>query len=265
MKTAEESNGADRSYVARTRLHVETPLVEGSVIDLARERAHYLRNVLRMQPGATLAVFNERDGEWQAVIECFGKEGCRLRLEAQRRAGPRGETDLWLLFAPIKRAGLEWMVEKATELGVSRMIPVITRRSDPVRINAERLGAIAIEAAEQCERLTVPVIEPPRSFGTVLAEWRAERTLLACCEVGPVRPIVAAISAAPPGPAAILIGPAGGFDTSELDELARHPLVVPVGLGPRVLRAETAALAALACWQALRGEGAAELRPPFRA
>ena len=250
----------------RTRLHVAAPLVAGGSLELDGDHAHYLRHVLRLAPGAAVAVFNGGDGEWRAVIEGFSRAGCRLRVESRRRSAV-AEPDLWLAFAPIRRSRLEVLVEKATELGVSRLIPVPTRHTDIARVNAGRLAAIAREAAEQCERLTVPEISHPVPFFTLLSEWSG-RPLLVCAESGAAQPLATALAALPAGPAAVLVGPEGGFADSELDELRRQPFVVPVGLGPRVLRAETAALAALACWQALRGDwsdgGGADVRPPFR-
>ncbi|MEI7611005.1 MAG: RsmE family RNA methyltransferase, partial [Rhodospirillaceae bacterium] len=149
----------------------------------------------------------------------------------------------------------------------TRLIPVPTRHTDIGRVNADRLTAIAREAAEQCERLTIPEISHPIQFFQLLSDWPG-LPLLVCAESGPARPLAAALSGLPPGPVGVLVGPEGGFANSELDELARQPFVVPVGLGPRVLRAETAALAALACWQALRGDwcngGGSDVRPPFR-
>jgi 16S rRNA (uracil1498-N3)-methyltransferase len=245
--------------------------VPEAALDLGPERSHYLRHVLRLPVGASLAVFNGRDGEWQATISAYARDRCRLAVARLRRAPPpMAGADLWLLFAPIKRTRAELLVEKATELGVARLLPVVTQHTDVVRLNRERLAAIAGEAAEQCDRLTVPEICSPEPLAAVLYGWPAVgRPLLVCAEIGPVRPIAAAMAALAPGPAAILVGPEGGFSAAELDELARHPFVVTVGLGPRVLRAETAAVAALACWQALCGDwsvgGSVDIRPPFRA
>jgi len=260
--------------VPRHRLFVEAALAQGAAVALAPEQAHRLLHVLRAVRGDAVALFNGRDGEWRAAIEGFGKERCRLRVETRRRAPGAPEPDLWLLFAPVKRAAIDLVVEKATELGVSRLLPVLTRHTDVARVNLERLAAIAVEAAGQCERLTVPEVAPPAPLFDSLAAWPAGRPLLVCAEAGAARPIAAVAQALPPGPAALLVGPEGGFSTTELDELARRPFVHRVGLGPRVLRAETAAIAAVACWQALRGDWtvsggaggeAADVRPPFRA
>ena len=240
-----------------TRLHVEDDLAEGATVGLDHARAHFLRSVLRLGPGAPLALFNGRDGEWSARIDALGKGWASLAVGACRR--PQRETpDLWLVFAPIKRARIDFLVEKATELGVSRLLPVTTRHTAVSRVNSERLAANAREAAEQCERLSVPAVEAPRALFDLLGDWPPERRLLLCAEAGDARPIAEALSETagePPGPWAVLTGPEGGFAESELDALRKLPFVTAVGLGPRILRADTAALAALACWQALLGDG----------
>ncbi|WP_299623986.1 16S rRNA (uracil(1498)-N(3))-methyltransferase [Pelagibius sp.] len=248
-----------------TRLYVADSLAEGQSLGLERDRAHFLRSVLRLAPGAKLAVFNERDGEWLAEIEGLGKGWCSLTVGAQLRR-PVPEPDLWLVFAPIKRARIDFIAEKATELGCALLQPVMTRFTAVSRVNEERLAANAREAAEQCERLSVPEVRPTRSLGAVLDGWPEGRRLIVCAEWGAARPIAEALQAAkaetpgPTGPWAILTGPEGGFAESELDALRKLPFAVPVGLGPRILRADTAALAALACWQAVLGDGAE--RPP---
>jgi 16S rRNA (uracil1498-N3)-methyltransferase len=173
------------------------------------------------------------------------------------------------MFAPIKRPRMEWLVEKATELGASFLAPVVTRHTDISQVNVERLSAIATEAAEQCERLSVPVVcDPVPLTGLLAGLAQGPMPLLACLETGAARPLAQVAAELRPGPVAFVVGPEGGFATKELDELLAHPLVVGVGLGPRVLRAETAALAALACWQALRGDwrddAGDDARPPFR-
>ena len=240
-------------------------MAAGQTIGLDRDRAHFLRSVLRLSTGARLAVFNAEAGEWLAEIEGLGKGWCSLTIHAQLRQ-PAPEPDLWLVFAPIKRARIDFIAEKATELGCSRCCPVMTRFTAVSRVNEERLAANAREAAEQCERLTIPEVAPTRDLGRLLDDWPAGRRLLVCAEWGEARPIAEALQAiraeadGEPGPWAILTGPEGGFAESELDALRGLPFVVPVGLGPRILRADTAALAALACWQAVLGDGNA--RPP---
>jgi len=251
-----------------TRLHVDEPLAAGTTLGLDHGRAHFLRTVLRLKRGDRLAVFNGQDGEWLAAIDGLGKGWCSLAvLEQRRQAAP--EPDLWLLFAPIKRARLDFLVEKATELGCARLQPVITRRTNVSRVNLERLAATAREAAEQCERLTLPEVMPPEDLMKLLAHWPSERRLLLCAEAGSAAPLAEALrqvegqQTGVQGSWAVLTGPEGGFDQSELDALSKLPFVTPVGLGPRVLRADTAALAALATWQALLGD--AGKRPPGRA
>jgi 16S rRNA (uracil1498-N3)-methyltransferase len=243
------------------RLFADTALASGAAIELDRDRAHYLQHVLRLAPGATVELFNGRDGGWTATIDSFAKRGATLQAQAQRRP-QLASPDLWLCFAPLKRARIDLLVEKATELGVSRLLPVETRRTVTDRVNLERLRAIAIEAAEQCERLDVPVIDAPVSLPALLGSWDESRRLHVAAESGQVRSPGEVLA---PAPCAFLIGPEGGFDRSELDLLRSVPFVVAIGLGPRLLRAETAALASLAVWQALRGDGSGpDMRPPFR-
>jgi 16S rRNA (uracil1498-N3)-methyltransferase len=248
----------DESRV-ETRLHVDAPLGAGRELGLDHGRAHFLRSVLRLSRGAAVAVFNGRDGEWLARIDGLGKGWCSLAVEAQRRE-PAPEPDVWTVFAPIKRARIDFLAEKATELGCAVLQPVITERTAVSRVNVERLAANAREAAEQCSRLSVPEVREPVALADLLAAWPGERRLLLCAEAGPAKPIAEALAAAEAGPWALLTGPEGGFAQSELDALLDVPFVTPVGLGPRLLRADTAALAALACWQAVLGDGRA--RPP---
>jgi 16S rRNA (uracil1498-N3)-methyltransferase len=244
------------------RLFVEAPLAPGAAIELDRDRAHYLQHVLRLSPGTTLELFNGRDGGWAATIERFEKRGAQLMAQTLRRK-QHAAPDIWLCFAPLKRARIDLVVEKATELGVARLLPVETRRTVTERVNLDRLRAIATEAAEQCERLDVPQIDAPVSLSQLLQSWDVRRTLHVAAESGSAQAIGASLVSAP---AAFLIGPEGGFDRAELDLLRSVPFVVAIGLGPRLLRAETAALAALAVWQALRGDGSnGDVRPPFRA
>jgi 16S rRNA (uracil1498-N3)-methyltransferase len=236
------------------RLYVAAGLVPGAGIELDRAQAHYLRSVLRLGAGAAVAVFNASDGEWLCRVAEIGK-GASLTVERQlREPDPKAETDLWLMFAPIKRAPLDWLVEKATELGVAALLPVWTARTQVERVNLERLRAHAIEAAEQCERLSVPELRAPERLDQLLAVWPGERRLVVCDESGAGEPIGDAAARLPPGPVALLVGPEGGFDETELDAIGKLSFVTRVGLGPRVLRAETATLAAVAVFQAIAGD-----------
>lgn len=257
------SESASEKKIA-TRLFVEEPLVQGGKIGLDHARAHFLRSVLRLAQGALLAVFNGTDGEWLARLEGLGKGWASLELLEQRRA-QTAEPDLWLAFAPIKRGRVDFLAEKAAEIGCSRLLPVMTRFTDVTRVNTERLAANAREAAEQCERLTVPEVAEPIKLSAFADVWPAERRLILCAEFGPARPIAETLSdlGDSPGPLGVMTGPEGGFARSELDALTQLPFVTPVSLGPRILRADTAALAALACCQAICGDW--RDRPEFRA
>jgi 16S rRNA (uracil1498-N3)-methyltransferase len=225
-----------------------------------------LRNVLRLGPDAMLRLFNGHGGEWSARILLSTKD--RVALVADEQLRPQApEPDLWLVFAPVKRTAIDTVAEKATELGATALKPVVTQHTVVDRVNAERLRAIAVEAAEQCERLSVPQVCATVTFKELLARWPQERRLLLCAEADAALPIADALSACaatagPKTPWAIMIGPEGGFARTELDALGKLPFVTPVGLGPRILRADTAALAALACWQAILGD--ARQRPPHR-
>lgn len=220
------------------------PLGEGARIALSEGQARYLGTVMRRAPGDPLRLFNGRDGEWRAVIRAIGKRGAEADVAAPCRA-QEAEPDLWLLLSIIKRDALEWAVEKATELGCAQIHPVITARSQPARPAPERLRAIAVEAAEQCERLSVPLIHPPAPLESLLGRWPAGRPLIAAIE----RAEAAPMPQPPAGPAALLIGPEGGFDPRELDAMRRLPFLVGASLGPRILRAETAAIVGLALLQ----------------
>lgn len=249
------------------RLFVEDDLAAGAGVELDRDRAHYLRNVLRATAGETVGLFNGRDGEWRARIASLGKNAAALAVETQIRA-QAAEPDLWLVFAPVKRARIDFIAEKATELGASALAPVMTRRTVVARVNTDRLRANAVEAAEQTERLSVPVIHEPVTLERLLADWPRERRILLCAEAGAARPLAEVLSELASGsqeasePWAVMTGPEGGFAPAELDGLSNLPFVTAVGLGPRILRADTAALAALACFQAILGDG--RVRPPVR-
>jgi 16S rRNA (uracil1498-N3)-methyltransferase len=235
------------------RLYVEHPLGAGQTVPLTRDQAHYLRSVMRLGPGDRLALFNGRDGEWRATLADAGRPGGSLTVEAQT-APQRDPPDLWLLFAPIRKERTDFIVEKAAELGASRILPVLTERSNARRIARDRLQAHAIEAAEQCGGTFVPPVGELRPLAQVLTEWPAGRRLMFCDES------LADAAAAPaggltgPGPWAILIGPEGGFAPAERDRLRALPFARPVRLGPRILRADTAAVAALTLWQDRLGD-----------
>jgi 16S rRNA (uracil1498-N3)-methyltransferase len=232
------------------RVHVEAALAAGGRIALAAETAHHLRTVLRLGPGAPIAAFNAAAGEWLCRLDEAGPRRAGLVVERQLRpAAP--EPDLWLLFAPIKRARIDWLVEKATELGVAALLPIWTAHTQAERVNLERLRAHAVAAAEQCERLSVPEVQAPQALAAILDAWPRQRYLFVCDETHAGAPIAAAVR---PGPAAVLVGPEGGFAETELDALGKLPFVTRVGLGPRVLRADTAAVASLAVYQAIAGD-----------
>jgi 16S rRNA (uracil1498-N3)-methyltransferase len=237
------------------RLYVAAGLASSAEVVLQPAQTHYLRSVLRLSLGALVAAFNAAEGEWLCRVTEIDKGGMRLTAERQlRQPEPEGAADLWLLFAPIKRARLDWLVEKATELGVSAFLPLWTARTQVERINLERLRAHAVEAAEQSERLTVPELRGPERLDQLLAAWPSGRYLIVCDESGGGEPIADAVARVPPGPAALLVGPEGGFDQSELDDIGNLSFATRVGLGPRVLRAETAILAAVAVFQAIAGD-----------
>ncbi|HVV64138.1 MAG TPA: 16S rRNA (uracil(1498)-N(3))-methyltransferase [Rhizomicrobium sp.] len=235
------------------RLFVESPLALGENIEPKAGQTHYLLHVMRAKPGDALRVFNGRDGEWRARIAKIDKRGCLLACETQ--TSPQREVpDLWLCFAPIKKTPADYVTQKAAELGVRVLQPVITRRTVVRRVNTERMRANAIEAAEQSGRLGVPEVRPPVDLAALLSSWPGERRILFCDEAGEAPPIAEALRDATRGPWAVMTGPEGGFDPDERSRLRAMPGVAPVTLGKRILRADTAALAALAVWQALAGD-----------
>lgn len=238
---------------AKIRLFVGRPLGQGAVVEAAAAQAHYLLNVMRLGPGARVLLFNGVDGEWEAEIAQAGRRSVRLLCRGRVRP-QAGAPDLWLLFAPLRKARTDFIVEKATELGVARLLPVATARTRGERVNLARLEAHAIEAAEQSGRLDLPTIAAPAPLERILADWDGNRRLFFCDESGTAPPMATTLAALPPGPAAILVGPEGGFEAGERESLVGRPGVHPVGLGPRILRAETAALAAVALWQAAHGD-----------
>ena len=240
----------------RIRLFVEDALSADGSIALSAEQSHYATNVMRLAVGGHIAVFNGSDGEWDAEIVSVGRRSCELRVERMLKVQFFGP-DVWLVFAPIKRARIDFLAAKSTELGVSALWPVLSARTETRRINLGRLRANAVEAAEQCGRVDIPEVLPVAELDRALSEWPIERRLLVCDPMTTARPVAEVLSGrsrADRGPWAILTGPEGGFTRSELDGLDNLPFVSRADLGPRTLRAETAGLAALACWQALLGD-----------
>jgi 16S rRNA (uracil1498-N3)-methyltransferase len=229
------------------RLFVDQPLADGAEVALDSGQANYLLNVMRLKAGDAVRCFDDRTGEWGAEIASAGKRDARLRMVAH--LAPREPVpDLWLVAAPIKRQRVDWMAEKACELGVGRFRPVLTRRSVVDKLNLDRLRAHMIEAAEQCGRTALPALDAPVKLDQLLRDWPADRVLYFADETGGER------FAPTPGPAAILIGPEGGFDPAERDAIRALPQAIGITLGPRILRAETAALAAVSLWMGAAGD-----------
>jgi len=237
----------------KIRLFVEAALSPGAAVPLGREQAHYLFGVMRLGPGDAVLAFNGSDGEWSAEVAEAGKRGgalaCRERTRPQTLP-----PDLWLVFAPVKKARTDFIAEKACEMGCRRLVPVFTRFTNSERVNVERLRAHAVEAAEQCGLVSVPEVAQPLTLDALLDGWNHARRLMFCDESGAGTPAVAALADAGPGPWAVLTGPEGGFSPEERSRLAALPFALPVSLGPRILRADTAAVAALALWQAALGD-----------
>ncbi|MDO9525543.1 MAG: 16S rRNA (uracil(1498)-N(3))-methyltransferase [Gemmobacter sp.] len=236
---------------AKIRLHLDHPLSPGQPVPLSREQAHYLFGVMRLGVGDAILAFNGRDGEWRAEVSDAGKRGGTLMCVAQTRP-VQMPPDLWLLFAPIKKARTDFIVEKATELGASRILPVQTDFTNADRIRQDRLQAHALEATEQCGGTFVPEVADLAPLTKVIASWPEGRRLLWCDEhmTGATHDL----SGLPQGPWAILIGPEGGFSEAEQTRLRALPFVHGISLGPRILRADTAAVAAITLWQARLGD-----------
>lgn len=241
-------------YDFRTpRLHIAGPLAVGEAVELDRDQSHYLTHVLRLEPGDKILVFDGSSGEFLAEIARAGKKTVRLHvLRTTRPQTPAGRIDY--LFAPLKHARLDYMVQKAVEMGVARLQPVRTSRTQTTRLNLDRMRANAIEAAEQCGVLSIPDIADEVRFDRLLAAWDPERPIIFCDERTDTKNPIEALGRGKPGPLAVLIGPEGGFSDEERDLLLRMPSVIRLSLGPRILRADTAAVAALALVQATLGD-----------
>ncbi len=238
---------------AKIRVHVEQSLGEGQTVPLTRDQAHYLFGVMRQGPGDAVLLFNGRDGEWRAEVAEAGKRAGTLTVVAQT-APQQDPPDLWLIFAPIKKARTDFIVEKATEMGAARILPVQTDYTNAERIRRDRLQAHAVEAAEQCGGTYVPEVCDLQKLGALLEAWPADRRLMFCDEA--LAGHGASVVAARGYPWAILIGPEGGFSEPERARLAALPGAQSVALGPRILRADTAAVAALTLWQQALGDWA---------
>jgi 16S rRNA (uracil1498-N3)-methyltransferase len=235
------------------RLFVKFKLERGAEIALPKDQAHYLGNVLRLKPGERVLLFNGEDGEWCAELAAMRQKDAQLRIEHQTRPQEAGP-DLHYLFAPLKRARLDYMAQKATELGASALRPVITRYTTAERVNTRRLLANAVEAAEQCGILRVPEVKEPETLSKMIADWDEQRLLIFADEAAPHSSPIATLNSRSPGPLAVLIGPEGGFEREERAALLAKPFVLPISLGPRVMRADTATVAALALVNAALGD-----------
>ena len=234
---------------SQVRLYVNEPLFQGQKVTLDEKQHHYLYHVMRLQEKEKLLLFNGKEGEWLAEISVLNKKQALLSVQSQtRRQDDEPPLDAWLCFAPIKKDCMDIVIEKATELGVSRLVPVITQRTVVSKISTEKMFLKLTEAAEQCERLSVPTIEKPCSLDTFLAQFPKDRTLFFLNErenggilTGPERPV------------AFLIGPEGGFTPAEMQKVSAFPFAKSIHFGRRILRAETASIAALAAWNQVVG------------
>lgn len=235
------------------RLFVHDDLIAGNRFAADREQANYLLNVLRLKDGDPILVFNGRDGEWRARIAEASRKGCVLVIDEKTRE-QTPLPDLHYLFAPLKHARLDYMVQKAVEMGAGRLCPVLTQFTQVGRVNLERMQANVIEATEQCGVIAIPEIGPPEKLVDLLATWDTKRRLFFCDEGAPTASPADALKSLPRGPAALLIGPEGGFSDAERADLLRKPYVTALSLGPRILRADTAAVAALALMQSFIGD-----------
>lgn len=235
------------------RLYVPDDLSEGAHLNLSEEAAHYLLNVMRAKTGDGLLVFNGRDGEWVAKIAEARKKRAAITVGARTRPQAAGP-DVVYVFAPLKHARLDYMVQKAVEMGVAMLQPVMTRRTVAERINLDRMRANVIEAAEQCGVLRIPRIAPPVALTKLMEGWDAARALVFCDEGAEVKNPLQALQELKGRPAALLIGPEGGFDEGERQLLGAREFVIPISLGPRIMRADTAAVAGLALINAVLGD-----------
>lgn len=240
------------------RLYIAHDFIQNQALTIIGDQAHYLLHVMRLKIGDSLRLFNGHDGEWHGIVKSIAKRSIEINLQDQLKP-QKTEPDLWLCCAPIKKAHFEYMIEKATELGVSKIQPVLTSRTQIRQVNIERCASIAIEAAEQSERMSIPTIEKPLTLPVLIKQWASDRILIVCAEFGEAQPVGDAFKALAPSlpnlpKAAIVTGPEGGFIPEELEQLRQQKNTSFIRLGPRILRADTAAISALSCWQALAGD-----------
>ncbi|MGF1621186.1 MAG: 16S rRNA (uracil(1498)-N(3))-methyltransferase [Rhodomicrobiaceae bacterium] len=252
IKANDAANGGSGAR-SQVRLFVQDALAPGADVKCSQDQAHYLGNVMRMRAGDAVLAFNGRDGEWLAEIVALKRGDCELAARERTRE-QTGGPDFHYLFAPLKKARLDFMVQKATELGVAALRPVMTRRTVAERVKLERMQANVIEAAEQCGVLRVPEVAEPEKLEAVLGKWPESRALVFADESAPIASPLEALAAIPTGPAALLIGPEGGFTEEERAMLLALPFVHAISLGPRIMRADTAAVAALALMNAVLGD-----------
>ncbi|MEM7444657.1 MAG: 16S rRNA (uracil(1498)-N(3))-methyltransferase [Pseudomonadota bacterium] len=248
--------------IPRTRLYCDHRLGIERPVQLGEAVAHRLRSVLRLGVGDCVRLFNAECGEWLCKLSRLSKKGAEAIPRKQIRQPVPNGPSVWLLFAPLKKDALDILIEKSVELGVDRLLPTTTAHTDVGRVNMARMRARAIAAAEQCERLSIPEIDDPKPITARLKALSKDRIVIACAEAGPVTPLLDLAREFHQQPVCLMTGPEGGFAKSELDAIAKLPFVHAAGLGPRVLRAETAAIAALAIWQSVSGDS--EERPPLR-
>ncbi|MDB5543170.1 MAG: rsmE [Hyphomicrobiales bacterium] len=237
------------------RLYVDADLGAGAETTPDRDQSNYLLNVLRLTDGADILAFNGRDGEWRMRLKALSRKAVVLQAQEQTRTQTT-PADLQYLFAPLKHARLDYMVQKAVEMGASALVPVITRRTQSTRVNLERMRANVIEAAEQCGILSLPRVDDDVKFDRLMLQWPGDRRLIFCDEDAPLKDPIAALRDMPRGPLAIIIGPEGGFDPLEREAMLRLPNVTRLSLGPRILRGDTAGVAALALVQSVHGDWA---------
>jgi 16S rRNA (uracil1498-N3)-methyltransferase len=235
------------------RLYTEHKLYQDNNLQLSKEHAHYLYNVMRQKAGSYITLFNGIDGQWSGRIESIDKKTVFITI-TDKTKDQKNAPDLWLCFAPVKNAPLSNLVQKATELGVSRLQPVITGHTVVNKVNLERLLLIATEAAEQSHRLDIPTINQPVKFDQLISGWDEERIMILCDESGSGSPLVEILRNTNADKHAIIIGPEGGFSKSEFEIMKNKPYIMAASLGPRILRADTAAIAAISCYQNILGD-----------